>query len=119
MLNIFVTPLMLIVGALTANLSTMIRGESKLKLNIGMKTFVCAATAFASVWFALLVTAIYTGGDTNTLAGVEVLMLFLTGLIAYRLLKLDRFITASVQLWLFRLALPLILFSCWLVMMFG
>lgn len=119
MLNLFVVPLMPLVGALTANLSTMIRGESAIKLSIGMKTFVCAATAFASVWFALLVTAIYTGGDTNTLAGVEVLLLFMSGLIAYSVLKLERFITASVQLWLFRLALPLIVFACLLVMMFG
>lgn len=118
-LNINVVPLMPLVGMITANLNTMVRGESKASISIGMKTFVLASIAFATVWFALLVTAIYTGGDTNTLAGIEVLILFIIGLSGYSLLKLERFIGVMVQVWLYRLALPIVIISCLLVMLFG
>lgn len=122
MLNLAVIPLMPLVGALTANLSELIRGENKHyhpKMVIGTKTFTLAAAAFTTVWFALLVTAIYTGGDSNTLAGVEVLVLFLTGLGLYTGLKGSRFLNETAQVWLYRLALPTTLAACFLVARFG
>lgn len=122
MLNLAVVPLMPLVGALTANLSELIRGENKSflpNLNVGMKTFSLAAAGFTLVWFALLVTAIFTGGDTDTIAGVEVLMLFLAGFGLHTWLKASRMFSPGVQLWTYRLAIPLILAACVLVTKLG
>ena len=122
MLNLVVVPLMPLVGALTANLSELIRGENKSflpNLNVGMKTFSLAAAGFTVVWFALLVTAIFTGGDTDTIAGVEVLMLFLAGFGLHSWLKGSRVFSPGVQLWTYRLAIPLILAACLLVTKLG
>ncbi|MBL4817407.1 hypothetical protein [Shewanella sp.] len=122
MLNLVVVPLMPLVGALTANLSELIRGENKSflpNLNVGMKTFSLAAAGFTVVWFALLVTAIFTGGDTDTIAGVEVLMLFLAGFGLHSWLKGSRVFSPGVQLWTYRLAIPLILAACVLVTKLG
>ncbi|EDP98740.1 hypothetical protein KT99_11844 [Shewanella benthica KT99] len=121
-LNLVVVPLMPLVGALTANLSELIRGENKAflpNLNVGMKTFSLAAAGFTVVWFALLVTAIFTGGDTDTIAGVEVLMLFLAGFALHSWLKGSRVFSPGVQLWTYRLAIPLILAACVLVTKLG
>lgn len=63
MLNPAVIPLVPIIGALTANLTELIRGESKIwhpEMEIGIKTFTFAITAYVAIWFALLVTAIYS-----------------------------------------------------------
>ncbi|GIU42870.1 hypothetical protein [Shewanella colwelliana] len=119
MLNLAVLPFMPIVGAMTANLSQLIRGENTRKISVGLKTFITACAAFASVWFLLLVTAIYTGGDTNTAAGVEVLALFVAGLAVFSIFKLDRFIGERTQVWLYRLALPIMVISCLTVSLFG
>ncbi|MBE7216616.1 hypothetical protein MK852_21730 [Shewanella benthica] len=122
MLNLVVVPLMPLVGALTANLSELIRGENKSflpNLNVGIKTFSLAAAGFTVVWFALLVTAIFTGGDTDTIAGVEVLMLFLAGFGLHSWLKGSRVFSPGVQLWTYRLAIPLILAACVLVTKLG
>ena len=122
MLNLVVVPLMPLVGALTANLSELIRGENKSflpNLNVGMKTFSLAAAGFTVVWFALLVTAIFTGGDTDTIAGVEGLMLFLAGFGLHSWLKGSRVFSPGVQLWTYRLAIPLILAACVLVTKLG
>ena len=122
MLNLVVVPLMPLVGALTANLSELIRGENKSflpNLNGGLKTFSLAAAGFTVVWFALLVTAIFTGGDTDTIAGVEVLMLFLAGFGLHSWLKGSRVFSPGVQLWTYRLAIPLILAACVLVTKLG
>ncbi|AQS36527.1 hypothetical protein Sps_01360 [Shewanella psychrophila] len=122
MLNLAVVPLMPIVGALTANLSELIRGESKSflpNLDVGVKTFSLAAAGFTVVWFALLVTAIFTGGDTNTLAGIEVLVLFLAGYGLHLWLKGSRVLSSGVQLWTYRLAIPFILAACVLVTKLG
>ncbi len=122
MLNFIVVPLMPLVGALTANLNELIRGESAQlhpKMSIGIKTFSVAAAGFAVVWFALLITAIYTSGNISTRAGVEVLMLFLAGLGVTAALKGSRFISDRAQLWIYRLSLPFILLSSALVIKFG
>ena len=122
MLNLVVVPLMPLVGALTANLSELIRGENKSflpNLDVGIKTFSLAAAGFTVVWFALLVTAIFTGGDTDTIAGVEVLMLFLAGFGLHSWLKGSRVFSPGVQLWTYRLAIPLILAACVLVTKLG
>ncbi|MPY26302.1 hypothetical protein FM037_16715 [Shewanella psychropiezotolerans] len=122
MLNLVVVPLMPLVGALTANLSELIRGENKSflpNLDVGIKTFSLAAAGFTVVWFALLVTAIFTGGDTDTIAGVEVLMLFLAGFGLHSWLKGSRVFSSGVQLWTYRLAIPLILAACVLVTKLG
>ncbi|QFU22484.1 hypothetical protein FM038_010155 [Shewanella eurypsychrophilus] len=122
MLNLAVVPLMPLVGALTANLSELIRGENKSflpDLDIGVKTFTLAAAGFTVVWFALLVTAIFTGGDTDTLAGVEVLGLFLAGFALHSWLKGSRLLSPGVQLWTYRLAIPFILGACLLVTKLG
>lgn len=122
MLNLTVVPLMPLVGALTANLSELIRGENKSflpNLNVGMKTFSLAAAGFTLVWFALLVTAIFTGGDTDTIAGVEVLMLFMAGFGLHSWFKASRMLSPGVQLWTYRLAIPLILAACVLVTKLG
>ncbi|QLE85220.1 MULTISPECIES: hypothetical protein [Shewanella] len=119
MLNPLVIPIMPFIGAIAANLNELVRGESTLKRTIGMKTFASASAAFASVWFMLLITAIYTGGDSNTIAGVEVLMLFLAGLGTYSAFKLGRFLTDSMQVWLYRLALPVMALGCGVVAYLG
>ncbi|MEC4724879.1 hypothetical protein HWQ46_04855 [Shewanella sp. D64] len=122
MLNLIVVPLMPLVGALTANLNELIRGESAQqhpKMSIGVKTFSLAVAGFAVVWFALLITAIYTSGNISTRAGVEVLMLFLVGFGLTVVFKASRFISDSAQLWIYRLALPIILLSSALVIQFG
>lgn len=122
MLNLAVVPLMPLVGALTANLSELIRGENKSflpDLDIGVKTFSLAAAGFTVVWFALLVTAIFTGGDSDTLAGIEVLVLFLAGFALHSWLKGSRLLSPSVQLWTYRLAIPFILAACLLVTKLG
>ncbi|MBW8183884.1 hypothetical protein [Shewanella nanhaiensis] len=122
MLNLIVVPLMPLVGALTANLNELIRGESaKLhpNMSIGMKTFTLAAASFAVVWFALLITAIYTSSNNSTLAGIEVLILFLAGLGLTAVVKGSRFISDNAQLWIYRLALPFILLASTLVVYFG
>lgn len=122
MLNLIVVPLMPLVGALTANLNELIRGESTHlhpKMSIGVKTFTLAVAGFAVVWFALLITAIYTSGNISTRAGVEVLILFLVGFGLTASLKASRFVSDRVQLWIYRLALPLILLSSALVIQFG
>ncbi|WP_299789161.1 hypothetical protein [uncultured Shewanella sp.] len=122
MLNLIVLPLMPLVGALTANLNELVRGEtleSHPKLTIGMKTFTAAAAGFAMVWFALLVTAIYAGGETDSVAGVEVLLLFLAGLFVYSAIKGSRLLSDKVQLWVYRLAIPFIFVSSFIVMKLG
>ncbi|WP_076409580.1 hypothetical protein [Shewanella sp. UCD-KL12] len=122
MLNLVVVPLMPLVGALTANLSELIRGENKEfhpNLSVGIKTFTLAAAAFTLVWFALLITAITTGGGSDVLAGIEVLALFMIGLGLYLSLKATRFLSETAQLWMYRLALPVTLTACLLVSLFG
>ena len=72
MLNPLVIPLVPIVGAVTANLTELIRGESKAwhpNMDIGMKTFTFAIAAYVLVWFALLVTAISVGGSNHMSSG--------------------------------------------------
>ncbi|WP_394203473.1 hypothetical protein [Shewanella waksmanii] len=119
MLNPLVIPIMPFVGAIAANLNELVRGESQIKRSIGMKTFASASAAFASVWFMLLVTAIYTGGDNNTIAGIEVIMLFLAGLGVYTAFKLGRFLSDDMQVWLYRLALPVMAVGCAVVAFLG
>ncbi|WP_235363922.1 MULTISPECIES: hypothetical protein [Shewanella] len=111
-LNPVVVPLLPIVGLLTANLNTLIRGEQKLSIPIGLKTLTAAACAFACVWFALLITAIYGGGESDSFAGIEVLMFFALGFLLYRFVDLSRLLGASAQVWLYRLSLPLIVMAC-------
>ncbi|MCG9966081.1 MAG: hypothetical protein ACRDCT_20690 [Shewanella sp.] len=122
MLNPIVIPLVPIVGAVTANLTELIRGESKVwhpNLNIGMKTFTFAIAAYVVVWFALLVTAISVAGTNQMSSGFEVMVLFLLGLGLYTLGKGTRFVNSQLQLWLYRLALPGLLLSCGLISYFG
>ncbi|QYJ83947.1 MULTISPECIES: hypothetical protein [Shewanella] len=119
MLNPVVVPLMPLVGLLTANLNGLIRGEHSFSLPVGLKTFILASAAFATVWFALLVTAIYSGGETNLAAGVEVLVLFLLGIGLYRFVKVSSIFGEQALLWLFRLSLPLILAACLAVINWG
>ena len=122
MLNPLVIPLVTIVGAVTANLTELIRGESKAwnpNMDIGMKTFTFAIAAYVLVWFALLVTAISVGGSNHMSSGFEVIGLFLAGLGVYTYGKGTRFVSSQLQLWLYRLALPGLLLSCGLISYFG
>ncbi|MCG9711692.1 hypothetical protein L1D40_18115 [Shewanella insulae] len=119
MLNPVVVPLMPMVGLLTANLNGLIRGEYSFRLPVGLKTFILASAAFTTVWFALLVTAIYCGGDTNLSAGVEVLMLFLLGIGLSRFIKIPAILGQQALLWVIRLSLPLILAACLAVVRWG
>nr|WP_275659422.1 hypothetical protein [Shewanella insulae] len=107
------------VGLLTANLNGLIRGEYSFRLPVGLKTFILASAAFTTVWFALLVTAIYSGGDTNLSAGVEVLMLFLLGVGLSQFIKLPVILGQQGLLWVIRLSLPLILAACLAVVRWG
>ncbi|MCL1089533.1 hypothetical protein L2744_07915 [Shewanella profunda] len=122
MLNPAVIPLIPIVGAIAANLTELIRGESKIwhpEMEIGIKTFTLAITAYVAVWFALLVTAINAGGTSDMLAGFEVLGFFILGLGVYTFAKCSRFVTSALQLWIYRLALPCLLIFCTLISRFG
>ncbi len=122
MLNLTVLPLMPLVGALTANLNELIRGESVKvhpKLTIGVKTFSVAAAGFAIVWFALLVTAIYAGGEADNIAGIEVLILFLAGFFIHSGSQASRLLSERTQLWVYRLSIPFILVSSLVVLKFG
>ena len=122
MLNPMVIPLVPIVGAVTANLTELIRGESKIwhpNMNIGVKTFTAAIAAYVVVWFALLVTAINVGGSNNMSSGFEVIGLFMLGLGLYTFAKGTRFVGSGMQLWLYRLALPSLLLSCVMISHYG
>ena len=104
-----------LVGMIAVNLNTMIRGESKAKVSVGIKTFVLASVAFSAQWFVLWATAIYTGGDTNTLAGIEVLALFVIGIFIYSLFQFEHFIGCYYT----ALVISLVIISCLSVMAFG
>lgn len=122
MLNPIIIPLVPIVGAVTANLTELIRGESKAwhpNIDVGMKTFTFAIAAYVVVWFALLVTAISVAGTNKMSSGFEVMVLFLLGLGVYTFGKGTRFVSSELQLWLYRLALPGLLLSCGLISYFG
>ncbi|MDT3273890.1 hypothetical protein Q4Q54_10400 [Shewanella sp. SP2S2-4] len=122
MLNPAVIPLVPLIGALTANLTELIRGEFKVwhpNMDIGIKTFTLAIAAYVVVWFALLVTAINVGGDSNMSSGLEVLGFFMLGLGVYTFAKVTRFVSSALQLWLYRLALPSLLLCCVLISHFG
>ncbi|AAN55798.1 hypothetical protein HRJ35_15440 [Shewanella oneidensis MR-1] len=122
MLNPIVIPLVPMVGAVTANLTELIRGESKTwhpNIDIGMKTFIFAIAAYVVVWFALLVTAIIVGGTDHISSGLEVIGLFLLGLGFYTWGNGRRFVSSELQLWLYRLALPGVLLSCGVISYFG
>ncbi|MCL1048895.1 hypothetical protein L2755_04530 [Shewanella abyssi] len=122
MLNLSVVPIMPILGMLTANLNELIRGEAiqwHPKLTIGIKTFNVAITAFAIIWFALLVTAIDVSELGGIIAGVEVLVLFLAGISFYSLVSLPKFIHRTIQLWLYRFALPIMLIGSFWVIQYG
>ena len=122
MLNPAVIPLVPLIGALTAYLTELIRGECKVwhpNMDIGIKTFTLAIAAYVVVWFALLVTAINVGGDSNMSSGLEVLGFFMLGLGVYTFAKGTRFVSSALQLWLYRLALPSLLLCCVLISHFG
>ena len=122
MLNPAVIPLVPLIGALTANLTELIRGEFKVwhpNMDIGIKTFTLAIAAYVVVWFALLVTAINVGGDSNMSSGLEVLGFFMLGLGVYTFAKGTHFVSSELQLWLYRLALPSLLLCCVLISHFG
>ncbi|MCS6136226.1 hypothetical protein G3496_14940 [Shewanella baltica] len=122
MLNPAVIPLVPLIGALTANLTELIRGEFKVwhpNIDIGIKTFTLAIAAYVVVWFALLVTAINVGGGSNMSSGLEVLGFFMLGLGVYTFAKGTRFVSSELQLWLYRLALPSLLLCCVLISHFG
>ncbi|MGI2142557.1 hypothetical protein [Shewanella baltica] len=122
MLNPAVIPLVPLIGALTANLTELIRGEFKVwhpNMDIGIKTFTLAIAAYVVVWFALLVTAINVGGDSNMSSGLEVLGVFMLGLGVYTFAKGTRFVSSELQLWLYRLALPSLVLCCVLISHFG
>ncbi|MGI2853342.1 hypothetical protein ACRTDR_03830 [Shewanella algae] len=70
-------------------------------------------------YFALLTAAVYAGKGTDVVAGVEVLGTFLVGMGIYSLFQLSRFINDKVQLWIYRLALPLVIGGSFLVSKFG
>ena len=122
MLNPAVIPLVPLIGALTANLTELIRGEFKVwhpNMDIGIKTFTLAIAAYVVVWFALLVTAINVGGDSNMSSGLEVLGFFMLGFFVYTFAKGTRFVSSALQLWLYRVALPSLLLCCVLISHFG
>ncbi|MCH1931678.1 hypothetical protein L9G16_15965 [Shewanella sp. A25] len=117
MLNPIVFPFALMIGAITANLTELIRGDSKLwhpTLEIGSKTFTVAIIAYVVVWFALLVTAIHVG-DSGFAAGFTIIGLFMAGLGGYQQLRATRFLNSNAQLWLYRLAFPSFLASFTLI----
>ncbi|GIU20694.1 hypothetical protein TUM4261_42900 [Shewanella sp. c952] len=88
-------------------------------MEIGVRTFSLAIAAYTVLWFALLTAAVYAGGDADVIAGVEVLGIFLLAMGIYSLFHLSRFIGSKLQLWIYRLALPLVIGGSFLVCKFG
>ncbi|PKG57676.1 hypothetical protein CXF83_15205 [Shewanella sp. Choline-02u-19] len=122
MINPLVIPIMPVLGVLTANLNELIRGEVvnlHPKLMIGIKTFNAAAAGFAFIWFALLVTAISISDQYSALTGALIIGLFLLGIAIYGIFKGAKFLSASTQVWIYRLALPLMALGSYLVVHFG
>jgi len=122
MLNPAMFPVMAMLGAIAANLTELVRGENSWwqpAMEIGVRTFSLAIAAYTVLWFALLTAAVYAGGDADVMAGVEVLGTFLVGMGIYSLFHLSRFISSKLQLWIYRLALPLVIGGSFLVSKFG
>ncbi|BDM64599.1 hypothetical protein NFHSH190041_20510 [Shewanella sp. NFH-SH190041] len=122
MINLVLLPLITATGAVTANLTELVRGESGQwhpKLTIGTLTFYLAVTAYILVWFALLVSGIEVTSDEGVTFGVEYMLLFLAGLIIYTMAKASRFVSENVQLWIYRLALPLVAVTSFMAFKFG
>lgn len=122
MLNPIVIPIMPVLGIITANINELIRGESAARLpqlQLGVKTFNMAVAAFSIVWFALLITAIDVSNANSVIAGIEVMGLFLAGIAAYTLFNGGKYFGATTQLWVYRLALPIVLSGSFLVGQFG
>ncbi|GIU45748.1 hypothetical protein TUM4438_19940 [Shewanella sairae] len=122
MLNPIVIPIMPILGIITANINELIRGESSARLpqlQLGVKTFNAAVAAFSIVWFALLITAIDVSNANSVIAGIEVMGLFLAGIAIYTISNGGKYFGATTQLWVYRLALPLVLSGSFLVGQFG
>nr|WP_276521529.1 hypothetical protein [Shewanella sairae] len=111
-----------ILGIITANINELIRGESSARLpqlQLGVKTFNAAVAAFSIVWFALLITAIDVSNANSVIAGIEVMGLFLAGIAIYTISNGGKYFGATTQLWVYRLALPLVLSGSFLVGQFG
>ncbi|WP_226684575.1 hypothetical protein [Shewanella indica] len=122
MLNPAMFPVMAMLGAIAANLTELVRGENSRwqpAMEIGVRTFSLAIAAYTVLWFALLTAAVYAGGDADVMAGVEVLGTFQVGMGIYSLFHLSRFISSKLQLWIYRLALPLVIGGSFLVSKFG
>ncbi|WP_025820658.1 hypothetical protein [Shewanella marina] len=118
MLSPMLLPIMPIIGAVTANINELIRDEAKQynpSLKVSIATYSFAIAAFVLVWFALLTAGIYITSETNVATGVEFMLLFLGGLMVYTFAKLGRFIGNGLQLWIYRLSLPLVLVGCYVI----
>ncbi|MBV7314365.1 hypothetical protein [Shewanella sp. NIFS-20-20] len=118
MLNLSVVPGVFIMGAIAANLTEFARGETGARLpqfSLGVTTLTLAVLSYTIVWFALLVCGIYSSDGEGFFAGMELLGVFLAGICLYALLPVSRLITAATQRWIYRLALPIILLSTYLV----
>lgn len=112
MINLLLFPLITATGAVTANLTEFVRGESERKLpnlQIDKLTFYTAVFAYVVVWFALLVSGIELTSQEGAIVGTEYVLLFLAGLLAYTLLNASRYIGNKGQLWIYRLSLPLMI----------
>ena len=122
MLNLLLLPLTTATGAVTANLTDFVRGETSQHhedLSPDTLTFYLAVSAYILVWFGLLVSGIELTSAKGLWSGVEYIGLFIAGLVAYTLTKGGRFVGRGLQVWVWRLALPLVLVTSGLAIYLG
>ncbi|MGL4474320.1 MAG: hypothetical protein ACRCT7_07670 [Shewanella sp.] len=120
MINLIVIPCALSLGALTANLTDFARGETAQRfpqLSLGSVTLTLAVISYTVMWFALLVSGIYSSDGEGFFAGMELLAVFAIGLAVYSFTPLKTLISQQAQIWLFRLALPMIVLSTFFIVM--
>ena len=122
MFNIALFPLVLVTGAVTANLTELVRGESSEyhpSLAVSTTTMTSAITAYVVVWFALLISGIDISSDTSLAIGIEYLAFFMLGLVIYTVLKGGRFVSDSLQTFIYRISFPLVLLTSFLAIQYA
>lgn len=122
MFNLLLLPLVSITGAVTANLTELVRGESSEyhpKMAVSSTTMTFAVLAYVIVWFALLVSGIDISSDVSLTIGIEYLVFFMLGLLIYTLLKAGRFVSDGFQVFIYRISFPLILLTSFLAIQYA
>lgn len=112
MVNLLVFPLVGLTGVVTGNLTELVRGESAdyhPNLKTSSKAMSFAVLAYVIVWFGLLVSGISISSDIGLSVGIEYLGAFLVGLLIYTFCKLGKYVSDQLQLWIYRIAFPLVL----------